>query len=76
MAAKIGAAELGLDPRSGEDSELFKWFLASYLFGKRISGKIAADACLHARGAGALEAKLRLALPAFAAPVPPGPYGQ
>ncbi|MCH9827775.1 MAG: DNA methylase [Gammaproteobacteria bacterium] len=44
MAAKIGAAELGIDPRSGEDSELFKWFVASYLFGKRISGKIAADA--------------------------------
>lgn len=42
MAAKIDAQKLGIDVRSGKDHELFKWFLASYLFGKRISQEIAA----------------------------------
>jgi 3-methyladenine DNA glycosylase/8-oxoguanine DNA glycosylase len=43
MAAKISAKSLGIDVESGEDHELFKWFLASYLFGKRISQQIAAN---------------------------------
>lgn len=43
MAGKITAAQMGVNAQSGDDTELFKWFLASFLFGKRISQKIAAD---------------------------------
>ncbi len=35
-------AQLGIDLRSGESGEVFKWFLASILFGARISEEIAA----------------------------------
>jgi len=36
------SASLGINLQYGNDSEIFKWFLASVLFGKRISWKIAA----------------------------------
>lgn len=39
---RYDAASLGIDPRSGEERERFKWLLASFLFGKRISREIAA----------------------------------
>jgi 3-methyladenine DNA glycosylase/8-oxoguanine DNA glycosylase len=45
MARKrIAAADLGIDIESGTEREVFKWFLASFLFGKRISQSIAARA--------------------------------
>jgi len=43
MAAEIGAEDLGIDVTRGE-AELFKWFVASFLFGKRIQRDIAAEA--------------------------------
>jgi endonuclease III len=43
MASEISANELGIDTSQGE-GELFKWFIASFLFGKRIQQDIAADA--------------------------------
>ncbi|MCB5186762.1 hypothetical protein LG200_01940 [Methylobacillus caricis] len=43
MSGKVGAGELGLDPKSGKEPELFKWFLACYLFGHRISQEIAVN---------------------------------
>ncbi len=43
MASEISAKELGIDISQGE-GELFKWFIASFLFGKRIQQDIAADA--------------------------------
>ena len=42
MASEISAKELGIDISQGE-GELFKWFIASFLFGKRIQQDIAAD---------------------------------
>ncbi len=43
MADEIGAQALGIDIGKGE-GELFKWFIASFLFGKRIQRDIAAEA--------------------------------
>lgn len=43
MAHEISAKELGIDITEG-DGELFKWFIASFLFGKRIQQGIAAQA--------------------------------
>ena len=43
MASEISAQKLGIDISQGE-GELFKWFIASFLFGKRIQQDIAADA--------------------------------
>jgi len=43
MTAEIGAEDLGIDVTRGE-AELFKWFVASFLFGKRIQHDIAAEA--------------------------------
>lgn len=43
MAGAIDAAALGIDVGKGE-AELFKWFIASFLFGKRIQRDIAAEA--------------------------------
>lgn len=40
MPGRIDSKDLGLDPNSGE-RELFRWFLASFLFGKRIQQKVA-----------------------------------
>ena len=42
MASEISAKQLGIDISQGE-GELFKWFIASFLFGKRIQQDIAAD---------------------------------
>ncbi|MEM4657814.1 MAG: hypothetical protein QXX77_05265 [Candidatus Methanosuratincola sp.] len=39
--SKLYSEELGIDLASGDDRELFKWFLASVLFGARISETIA-----------------------------------
>ncbi|WP_462379315.1 DNA methylase [Pseudomonas sp. Marseille-QA0892] len=43
MSNEITAESLGIDMSSGEQA-LFKWLLASFLFGKRIQQDIAADA--------------------------------
>ncbi|MCQ4326723.1 DNA methylase [Stutzerimonas stutzeri] len=43
MSSAISAQDLGIDIGKGE-GELFKWFLASFLFGKRIQQDIAAEA--------------------------------
>jgi endonuclease III len=43
MSAEISAEDLGIDMSEGEGA-LFKWFLASFLFGKRIQQDIAAEA--------------------------------
>ncbi len=43
MAGEIGAEALGIEIGKGE-GELFKWFIASFLFGKRIQRDIAAEA--------------------------------
>ena len=40
-SSELYSEELGIDLRSGDDEELFKWFLASLLFGGRISEDIA-----------------------------------
>lgn len=42
MSRYISAADLGLVLEKGDEDGLFKWFLASFLFGKRIGQKIAA----------------------------------
>ena len=39
--SELYSEELGIDLRSGDDGEVFKWFLASLLFGGRISEDIA-----------------------------------
>ena len=41
MSKNIGAKDLGIDTASQDEQPLFRWFLASYLFGKRISQEIA-----------------------------------
>ena len=40
-ASRLYSEELGIALRKGSDTELFKWFLASILFGARISETIA-----------------------------------
>ena len=44
MGRSISAGELGIELRPGDDSALFKWFIASFLMGKRIQADIAAQA--------------------------------
>ncbi len=44
MARAITAAQLGIDLKPDDDSGLFKWFIASFLMGKRIQAPIAAQA--------------------------------
>ncbi|AZF16536.1 MULTISPECIES: DNA methylase [unclassified Pseudomonas] len=44
MARSISAAELGIALKPGDDTGLFKWFIASFLMGKRIQAPIAAQA--------------------------------
>jgi endonuclease III len=44
MAHAISAKDLGIDIGKGDEGELFKWLLASFLFGKRIQQDIAAEA--------------------------------
>lgn len=43
MTHEISAKQLGINIDDGE-AELFKWFVASFLFGKRIQHQIAAEA--------------------------------
>lgn len=43
MAREISAKDLDIEIEKGE-GELFKWFIASFLFGKRIQQDIAAEA--------------------------------
>ncbi|MCQ4269759.1 DNA methylase [Pseudomonas kuykendallii] len=44
MAAQIGARQLNIDLVHGDEAALFRWLIASFLFGKRIQGEIAAQA--------------------------------
>ncbi|NWD24590.1 DNA methylase [Pseudomonas yamanorum] len=44
MGRSISASELGIELRPGDDGALFKWFVASFLMGKRIQAQIAAQA--------------------------------
>ncbi|MCS4250448.1 MULTISPECIES: DNA methylase [unclassified Pseudomonas] len=44
MARSISASELGIELTPEDNSSLFKWFLASFLMGKRIQAPIAAQA--------------------------------
>ncbi|WP_460136556.1 DNA methylase [Pseudomonas sp. S1_E04] len=44
MARSITAAELAIELKPNDDSSLFKWFIASFLMGKRIQAPIAAQA--------------------------------
>jgi endonuclease III len=44
MARAISASELGIELKPGDDSSLFRWFVASFLMGKRIQAPIAAQA--------------------------------
>ncbi len=43
MSKEVSARTLGIDLGSGDERELFRWFLASFLFGKRIQQDIAVD---------------------------------
>ena len=44
MARSITASELGIELKPDDDASLFKWFIASFLMGKRIQAPIAAQA--------------------------------
>ena len=44
MTREVTANELNIDVSDGDEGELFKWFLASFLFGKRIQQEIAVEA--------------------------------
>lgn len=44
MRKEIGAADLDIDLENGGEAALFKWFIASFLMGKRIQADIAAQA--------------------------------
>lgn len=44
MSSAISASDLGIHLTSNDDHELFKWLVASFLLGKRIQGRIAAEA--------------------------------
>ncbi|KRP70802.1 DNA methylase [Pseudomonas paralactis] len=44
MARSISAAQLGIQLKPDDDASLFKWFIASFLMGKRIQAPIAAQA--------------------------------
>jgi len=44
MARSITGSELGIELKPDDDSGLFKWFIASFLMGKRIQAPIAAQA--------------------------------
>lgn len=44
MSTEISASDLNIDVESGGERELFKWFIASFLFGKRIQQDLAAEA--------------------------------
>jgi len=42
MSSYISAADLGIRVTADDEQSLFKWLLASFLFGKRIGQKVAA----------------------------------
>lgn len=44
MSKVISAGDLDIDLKNGGESALFKWFIASFLMGKRIQADIAAQA--------------------------------
>jgi endonuclease III len=44
MNKTISAQNLGIDLKQDDESALFKWFIASFLMGKRIQAEIAAQA--------------------------------
>lgn len=44
MHKQISAQDLGLDLSQGDERAVFKWFIASFLFGKRIQQAIALEA--------------------------------
>lgn len=44
MSKTISASDLGIHLKHGDDGALFKWFVASFLMGKRIQADIAAHA--------------------------------
>lgn len=44
MSKTISASDLGIHLERGDESALFKWFIASFLMGKRIQAEIAAQA--------------------------------
>jgi hypothetical protein len=44
MSKVISAGDLGIDLKNGGESALFKWFIASFLMGKRIQAEIAVQA--------------------------------
>lgn len=43
MSDQVSAKDLGLNVSGGDEKDLFKWFLASFLFGKRIQQEIAVE---------------------------------
>ncbi len=43
MTGHTTAADLGLDLEAGEPDQLFKWFLASLLFGRPVQQEVAAN---------------------------------
>ena len=43
MGRYMSAADLGIQVEKNDEESLFKWLLASFLFGKRISQKTAAE---------------------------------
>ncbi|QVW25649.1 DNA methylase [Pseudomonas hormoni] len=44
MSKTISASDLGIHLKKDDESALFKWFIASFLMGKRIQAEIAAQA--------------------------------
>jgi endonuclease III len=44
MSKRIGAADLDIQINADDESALFKWFVASFLMGKRIQADIACNA--------------------------------
>ncbi|SDP14957.1 hypothetical protein SAMN04489798_4841 [Pseudomonas arsenicoxydans] len=44
MNKTISASDLGIDLKKEDEGALFKWFIASFLMGKRIQAEIAAQA--------------------------------
>lgn len=53
--------QLGINIKNGDEEEIFKWFLASLLFGKRISENIAVRTYREFERAGVLSPKAILA---------------
>ena len=53
----IYSENLGIDLKSGKEKELFKWFLASLLFGKPIQQGVAKRAYFELEKEGILDRK-------------------